>query len=98
MYEFQWERHRPAIQKMVAMVIARGQARLRITAWGIIPIDLELFAKVSSGSKEQYRSCSRPLQISCLVGCQGILHRSSRTKGFHLGTDVTICKLFERDL
>uniref|UniRef100_A0A182IIS9 Uncharacterized protein n=1 Tax=Anopheles arabiensis TaxID=7173 RepID=A0A182IIS9_ANOAR len=46
MYEFQWERHRPAVQKMVAMVIVRGQARLRITAWGIIPIDLELFAKV----------------------------------------------------
>uniref|UniRef100_A0A182XDJ9 Uncharacterized protein n=1 Tax=Anopheles quadriannulatus TaxID=34691 RepID=A0A182XDJ9_ANOQN len=50
MYEFQWERHRPVVQKMVAMVIARGQARLRITAWGIIPIDLELFAKVVKAS------------------------------------------------
>ena len=47
-YVFQWEKHSPAVQKMVAMIIARGQAPLQIKACGFIPINLELFAKVSS--------------------------------------------------
>ncbi|EAA45285.1 AGAP009412-PB [Anopheles gambiae str. PEST] len=45
-YVFQWEKHSPAVQKMVAMIIARGQAPLQIKACGFIPINLELFAKV----------------------------------------------------
>ncbi|EAA05747.2 AGAP009413-PA [Anopheles gambiae str. PEST] len=46
MYEFRWEQHRPTVQKMVAMIIARSQTPLQITACGFIPINLELFTKV----------------------------------------------------
>ena len=45
---FQWEKHSPAVQKLIAMIIARGQTLLQIKASGFIPINLELFAKVSS--------------------------------------------------
>uniref|UniRef100_A0A182NZ45 Uncharacterized protein n=1 Tax=Anopheles dirus TaxID=7168 RepID=A0A182NZ45_9DIPT len=44
-YQFQWEQHSPAVQRMVQMVMVRSQKPFQITAGGLITVNVEQFAK-----------------------------------------------------
>ena len=64
---------------MVAMIIARSQTPLQITACGFIPINLELFTKVSNITATLSSSSSKIVFLN-IAGGQALLHGSCRTE------------------
>ncbi|XP_050077957.1 uncharacterized protein LOC126564878 [Anopheles maculipalpis] len=45
-YALRWEQYPSSTQKLVQMIIARGQQPLRLTSFGFVTVNVELFAKV----------------------------------------------------